>query len=332
MGTKGPSIYPLLLVQPQKIVYNGPSPHRIMNNLHSTQIQSGKVSRRTLFKAAAALGFLAFIPRISKGATPEGFYKVQNGRINQSVIQWCFNPMTPEELAGHSSSMGIKSVELVQPEFWPMLKRLGLTCAIAGSHGFAKGFAQPTEHEECHKILRERIDASAEAGVPNVITFSGFRKGLTDEVCLKNTIQGLKKIVGHAEKKKVTLCIEMLNSRVDVPMKGHPGYFLDNIDTAVDICKTIGSERLKVLFDIYHVQIMHGDIITRIKQHMPYIGHIHTAGNPGRGEIDDTQEINYPPIMKAIVEAGYKGFVGQEFIPIRDKIASLNQAVRICDV
>jgi hydroxypyruvate isomerase len=303
-----------------------------MTTERSLPLPSQKFNRRSLLKASVALGALAGFPRISRGAKDENFYKVQNGRINQSVIYWCFKPLTPEELATSAAKMGMQSVELVQPEFWPMLKKLGLTCAIAPSHGFAKGFAQPAEHDECLKVLRENIDHASDFGVKSIITFSGFRNGLPDDVCLKNTIDGLKKIVGYAEQKKVTLCIEMLNSRVDVQMKGHPGYFLDNIETAVGLCKTIGSERLKVLFDIYHVQIMHGDLITRVKQHMPYIGHIHTAGNPGRGEIDETQEINYPPIMKAIAESGYKGFVGQEFIPVRDKIASLNQAVRICDV
>lgn len=293
---------------------------------------SGALSRRALLKGGLALGAIASLPRISQAASGTDFYKVTNGRINQSVIHWCFKPWSVDELATAAVKMGLKSVELVQPETWPMLKKLGLTCAIAPSHGFAKGFAQPSEHEECLSILRERIDNAADAGVANVITFSGFRRDLSEEDCLKNTLSGLKKIVGYAEKKKVTLCIEMLNSRVDVQMKGHPGYFLDNIDTAVNLCKEIGSERMKVLFDIYHVQIMHGDIITHIKQHAPYIGHIHTAGNPGRGEIDDTQEINYSPIMRAIVETGYKGFVGQEFIPTKDKLTSLNQAVRICDV
>jgi hydroxypyruvate isomerase len=259
--------------------------------------------------------------------------RLNPGRIKQSVVHWCFKPMSAEELAMEAAKLGLASVELVTPEFWPMLKKHGLTCAIAPSHGFAKGFAQPGEHDECLKILRERIDAAAEFGVPNVITFSGFSNGLRHEDCLKNTIEGLKKIVGYAEQKKVTLCIEMLNTRVDVTMKGHPGYFLDNIETAVDLCKTIGSERMKVLFDIYHVQIMHGDLIARIKKHLPYIGHIHTAGNPGRNELDDKQEINYPAVMKAIAETSYNGFVGQEFIPVRDnKIASLAEAVRLCNV
>jgi hydroxypyruvate isomerase len=293
------------------------------------------LSRRSLLKqigaSALAMGAIG-LPHLGRAKEESGFYKAHNGRINQSVIHWCFKPMTPEELAGHAARMGMKSVELVAPEYWPLLKKLGLTCAIAPSHGFAKGFAHTEEHEECLKILREKIDAAAEFGVPNIITFSGFRRGMSNEIGMKNMVDGLKKIVGYAEQKKVTLCLEMLNSRVDVQMKGHPDYFCDSMEMAAEICKRISSERMKILFDIYHVQIMHGDIISRIKQHHSYVAHYHTAGNPGRNEIDDAQEINYAPIMKAIVETGYKGFVGQEFIPIRDQVASLNQAVRICDV
>jgi hydroxypyruvate isomerase len=181
-------------------------------------------------------------------------------------------------------------------------------------------------------MLRTRIDQSAAAGFEKVITFSGFRNGQSTEDATKNMVEGLKKIVGYAEKKNVTLCLEMLNSRVHIDMKGHPDYFCDNIDDAVDICKQISSERMKVLFDIYHVQIMHGDVISHIRQHHPWIAHYHTAGVPGRNEIDDTQEINYAPIMKAILETGYKGFVGQEFVPLKDKVASLSEAVKICDV
>jgi hydroxypyruvate isomerase len=266
-------------------------------------------------------------------AAPEAAtYKVTNGRINQSVIHWCFNPMSVEELAANAAKLGMKSVELVGPEHFGTLKKHGLSCAISGSHGFAKGFAHTDEHEECLTKLRQSIDATAEAGFASVITFSGFRRNLPMEEGMKNMVDGLKKIAGYAEKKKVTLCLEMLNSRVNVTMKGHPDYFCDDIERSVEICKMVGSERVKVLFDIYHVQIMHGDIIKRIEQHAPYIGHYHTAGNPGRNEIDDTQEINYAPIMKAILKTGYKGYVGQEFIPLRDKVASLSQAVQICDV
>jgi len=294
-----------------------------------------KLNRRTAIKrvsGALALGAAAGLPRLGGAKEEDVRYKAKNGRINQSVIHWCFKPMPVEELAAHAAGMGLKSVELVGPEYWPALKKLGLVCAITPSHGFAKGFAHTEEHAECLAILRKRIDESAEAGFPNIITFSGFRRGISDEEGLKNMVAGLKQVVGQAERKKVTLCLEMLNSRVNIEMKGHPDYFCDKIEMAAEICKRVGSERMKILFDIYHVQIMEGDLITRIKEFHPYIGHYHTAGVPGRGELDETQEINYAPIMKAIVDTGYQGFVGQEFIPVRDKVASLNQAVRVCDV
>jgi hydroxypyruvate isomerase len=294
-----------------------------------------KLNRRTAIKrvsGAMAAGAAAGLPRLSFAREDSSAYKAKNGRINQSVIHWCFKPMGVEELATHAARMGLKSVELVGPEYWPMLKKLGLICAITPSHGFAKGFAHVEEHAECLAILRTRIDESSAAGFPNIITFSGFRRGISDEEGLNNMVTGLKQIVGQAEKKKVTLCLEMLNSRVKIEMKGHPDYFCDKIEMAAEICKRVGSERMKILFDIYHVQIMEGDLIARIKQFHPYIGHYHTAGVPGRNELDDTQEINYAPIMKAIADTGYQGYVGQEFIPVRDKVASLNEAVKICDI
>ncbi len=291
------------------------------------------LSRRGAIKvmatATAAAALSAPVKAQEKSAAP---YKIKHGRIRQSVVPWCFNPMPVPELARHSAAMGLQSVELCDPKFWPELKTLGLTPAISGSHGFAKGFANVAEHAECLTTLRKRIGECAAAGVERVITFSGFRKGVSDEVGMKNMVDGLKQIVGLAEEKKVTLCLEMLNSRVATNMKGHPDYFCDDIERSVEVCKRVGSERMKVLFDIYHVQIMHGDVITRLKQHAAYIGHVHTAGVPGRNEIDDTQEINYPPIMRALLDVGYTGFVGQEFIPTRDKVASLAQGVRICDV
>jgi hydroxypyruvate isomerase len=259
-------------------------------------------------------------------------FRVKNDRIQQSVIHWCFKPMTPPELADNAAAMGMKSVELVTPEYWPKLKELGLVCAIAPSHGFAKGFAHKEEHEECLKILRERIDECAAAGFPNVITFSGFRRGISDEEGMRNMVEGLKQVAGQAEKKKVNVCIEVLNSRVNITMKGHPDYFCDRLERGIEVCKQIGSERVKLLFDIYHIQIMEGDLISRIREFHPYVAHYHTAGNPGRCEIDEAQEINYPAVMKAILETGYKGYVGQEFIPTRDPMKSLNEAVKICDV
>jgi hydroxypyruvate isomerase len=285
-------------------------------------------SRRSSLKQLAAAGAALALPHTSPAAPPP----IVHGRIRQSVVPWCFKPMTVPELAGHAAALKFQSVELCGPEHWPRLKELGLTCAIAGSHGFAKGFAHPEEHEECVKILRERIEQCAAAGIERVITFSGFRRGISDEQGIANMVEGLKKIVPLAEEKKVTLCLEMLNSRVGIEMKGHPDYFCDDLERTVEICRRIGSERMKVLFDIYHVQIMHGDLVTRIRQHAPFIGHIHTAGVPGRAEIDESQEINYRPLMQTLLDIGYKGFVGQEFIPVRDKVASLAQSAQICDV
>ncbi len=286
------------------------------------------MNRRTALKALT-VSAAASMTAIAQDTAP---YKITKGRIKQSVVPWCFNPMSVEELAKHSAAMGLKSVELCDPKHWPMLKSLGLTCAIAGSHGFAKGFAHKEEWAECHKALRDRIPVCADAGVERIITFSGFRRGISDEEGIKNMVAGLKEIVGLAEEKKVTLCVEMLNSRVDIQMKGHPDYFCDSMERTVEICKQVSSPQCKVLFDLYHVQIMHGDVISRIKQHKDYIAHVHTAGVPGRAEIDETQELNYPPLMQALIDIGYDGFVGQEFIPVRDKIASLTQGVRICDV
>lgn len=299
--------------------------------------QGPGLSRRGAFKRLAAGAVALSTVAAAGGAAaqetePGGLYKVRHGRVRQSVVFWCFHPMTAPELAGHAADLGMASVELVGPEFWPELTRRGLVCAITPSHGWRKGFAQKSEHDECVQTLRNSIDQTAAAGFAKVITFSGFRRGLTTEDATRNMVDGLKKITGYAEQKNVTLCLEMLNSRVNIEMKGHPDYFCDNFDHAVEICRQVGSERMKLLFDIYHVQIMHGDLITRIRQYHPYIAHYHTAGNPGRNEIDDSQEIHYPGVMRAILETGYQGYVGQEFVPTRDKVASLSQAVKICDI
>jgi hydroxypyruvate isomerase len=255
------------------------------------------------------------------------------GHVKQSIVYWCFKKhWDVEQTCKVAKQLGCVSVEIVDPKDWPTLKKHGLVCAIASSHGFEKGMNNPKYQEMCIDKMRKSIDACAEAGFPNVITFTGFREDISDEDGAKNCVAGFKKIVGYAEEKKVTLCLEMLNSRVKEEMKGHPGYQGDHTDYCIDIIKKVGSPRLKLLFDIYHVQIMDGDVIARIRQHADYIAHVHTAGNPGRCEIDDKQEINYKPIMKALVDVGYKGYVGQEFIPTRDPLAGLKEAVAICNV
>ena len=309
-----------------------------MNRNNESEI-SGHLTRRRLLTGAAGavVAAAAGWPRTAQAAE-ERRSAVTKGRIKQSVCDWCFlgdcssKPMKLEELAAAAAAMGIKSVELVAPKDWHVLKKNGLVCALASSHTFVDGWNHVENHRMCTEKIKTAVDACAEAGFPSVITFSGFRKGMPDDVGLENTVKGLKKVIGYAEKKKINLCLEVLNSRVDVEMKGHPGYMGDSVEWCVEVCRRIASERMKILFDIYHVQIMQGDIITRIKQFQEYIGHYHTAGVPGRNELDDTQEINYPPIMRTIAQTGYTGYVAQEFIPTRDPMESLREAVKLCDV
>jgi len=293
-------------------------------------MRAESLSRRSFIKAAAISTAVA--GAAPKTGAADTLYTVQRGRIHQSVIPWCFSPMTPRELIEVAAKLKLPSVELISPDLWPVMKEKGMTCVIASSHGFSKGFAHREEHEQCLDALRKNIALASNAGVSSIITFSGFRRGLSTEEGTKNMVEGLKKIAALAEDKKVTVCLEMLNSRVNVTMKGHPDYFCDDIDLSVDICKQVSSQHVKVLFDIYHVQIMHGDVVARLKKNAAWIGHYHTAGVPGRNEIDDSQELQYAPIMKAILATGYQGFVGQEFIPLRDKATSLAEAVQICDV
>ncbi|HEY4309802.1 MAG TPA: TIM barrel protein [Pirellulales bacterium] len=307
-------------------------------SLFAQQRPSPGVSRRAWLSmsaatgvAAAALATQAQTPATATTDDPE--WKIENGRIKQSVVQWCFNPMPLEDLARAAAAMGLKSVEIVAPTDWPILKKYGLVCAMTPSHGFVRGLNHTEYHAECIEILTAAIEATADAGFPSVITFSGMREGISEEEGMKNTVDGLKKILPLAEKRKVNLCIEPLNTRVDVEMKGHPGYQCDRVEWAVEVCDRIGSPRMKILFDIYHTQIMQGDVITRLRQYKDYIGHYHTAGVPGRNDLDLMQEINYPAVMQAIVETGYQGYVGQEYIPLgADKIRALRRGVRLCDV
>jgi len=306
-------------------------------------VATNRLTRRKLLKnAAGAMALAAALPGPVRAADeekaveekgPESPRVVTKGRIKQSVCEWCFTKtMTLDTLAQNVAAMGVTSIELVDPQNWPILKEHGLICALANSHGFVEGFNRKENHAMCIEKITAAVDACAAAGFPTVITFSGFRKGLPDDIGLENTIAGLKKVIGYAEKKKITLCLEVLNSRVDVEMKGHPDYMCDKVEWAVEVCRRLASPRMTLLFDIYHVQIMQGDIITRIKKFHEYIGHYHVAGVPGRNEIDENQELNYPAIMRVIAETGYKGYVGQEFIPTRDPMQTLRAAVRLCDV
>ena len=307
------------------------------------------LNRRQWLEGAVALGAAASLvaPGISLAAEGKA---VTRGRIKQSIVFWCFNVAGEkwdiDKTCQVAKSLGCLSVEIVGPDMWPTLKKHGLICAIApnGMPGapFMKGFNNPVYHEEVIARMTEMIDACAEAGVPSIIAFTGYKFRDADdpksgEISLEegadNCVKGFKKIIGHAEKMGVTICLEHLNSRDGShPMKGHPGYQGDDVDYCAKIIRRVNSPRLKLLFDVYHVQIMNGDVIRRIEELKDIIGHVHTAGNPGRAELDENQEIQYPAIMRKLIEVGYQGYVGQEFIPTRDPLAGLQQAVKLCDV
>ena len=281
------------------------------------------------------LSYLAGVSAFGMSSSANGQTKKTEtkGRLNQSIAYWCFSKYWDiEQTCRIAKQLGCKSVELIEPKDWPTLKKYGLVCTLANSHWFEKGMNNPKFHEMCLSKIHEGIEACAEFGFPNVITFTGLAEDITPEDGIKNCVAGYKKIIGYAEKKKVNICLEVLNSRVPIEMVGVPDYQGDHTDYCMEIVKKVGSPRMKLLFDIFHVQIMDGDIISRIRQYKDYIGHYHTAGNPGRHELDDTQEINYRPIMQAIADTGFSGYIGHEFIPTRDPLEGLREAVELCNV
>jgi hydroxypyruvate isomerase len=289
-----------------------------------------RMSRRKVLRVVAGSGAGLLAAEVK---SPGGERAGGAGRIKQSIAYWCVQKYwSLEKTCQVARELGCRSVELVEPKDWPTLKKYGLVCAIANSHWFDKGMNNPQYHEMCLGKLRETIAACADAGFPNVITFTGLAEGIGPEEGIKNCVAGYKKIMSHAEKQKVNVCLEVLNSRVAVDMVGVPGYQGDHTDYCMKIVQQVGSPRMKLLFDIFHVQIMDGDLIARIRQYKDCIGHYHTAGNPGRRELDDRQEINYRPIMEEIARTGYTGYVGHEFIPTRDPRQGLQQAVMLCDV
>lgn len=297
--------------------------------------------RRVLWSAGALAAGTTLAASHSRAAAEDSTIPaVIRGRINQSVCLWCFEKHW--DLDQHcriAAGLGCKSIELVEPKHWPVLKKHGLICALTPAHMFIRGMNNPAHWEECLDKLRNAIEVSAAASFPNVITFTGLAdttahggSKVGPEEGIDNCVAGYKRIIGQAEKAGVNICLEMLNSRVDKYMIGVPGYQGDHTEYCVEIIRRVGSPRMKLLFDVFHVQIMDGDLIRRIREHQHLIGHVHVAGNPGRGELDDSQEINYPPVMQALLDVDYSGYVGQEFIPTRDPAASLRQAVATCDV
>ena len=290
---------------------------------------STKMTRR-----AAVLGIAGGVAAMSVSSRATALHASESaealkGNIHHSVSRWCYGKISLDDLCKACQRIGIKSVELVGPDDWPTLQKYGLTCAMTSAGlGIDKGFNRLEYHDQLVAGLERLAPMAAAAGMPNIICMSGNRQGMADDEGMKNCEIGLKRIVGVFEKHKVNLVMELLNSKVD-----HADYMCDHTSWGVELCKKVGSERFKLLYDIYHMQIMEGDLIRTIRDHAECIGHYHTGGNPGRNEIDETQEINYPAVMRAIVKTGYQGFVGQEFVPTSDDpLVSLEKCVRICDV
>ena len=250
------------------------------------------------------------------------------GHLKQSVCKWCYGKMSLDELCGHAAAIGLKSVDLLDPPEWPVVKEHGLTCAMANGPGrIEKGWNRTELHDELVAKSEERLSEVADAGLPSMIVFSGNRAGLSDDDGLKNCTKGLKRIMPLAERLGVTVCMELLNSKRD-----HKDYQCDRTPWGVELVERVGSDRFKLLYDIYHMQIMEGDVIATIQENIDAIAHFHTGGVPGRAEIDETQELNYRRIAQAVVDAGFTGYFAQEFCPKRNAVESLRQAFEICDV
>ncbi len=296
------------------------------------------ITRRNALRSLAGAATLAALSRSAISAekpVAAGPSMPTTTPIRHSVCKWCFKDIPLEEFSKAAKEMGLESVELLGPNDWPTVRKYDLTCALAnGTTSIAVGFNRLENHVTQVPSMIERINAVADAGLPSVIVFSGNRadkagQTITDEQGIENCVVGLKQIMGVAEKRGVNVIMELLNSKVN-----HKDYMCDRTPWGVELVKRVGSERFKLLYDIYHMQIMEGDVIRTIQENHPYIGHYHTAGNPGRNEFEpgDQQELYYPPIMRAIAATGFKGFVAQEFIPKRDALTSLRAAVKLCTV
>ncbi len=296
------------------------------------------MSRRSALRKIAGAAALASLPAGRLAAQARSAAPAR--AIRQSVCKWCFKDISLDPFCAAAKEMGLESVELLNPEDYPTLKKYGLACALTANPtgktaqgvtvgGIAKAFNRIEHHDKLVEIYEKRIAEVADAGFSQLICFSGNREKMDDQQGLENCALGLKRLLPLAEKRGVTLVMELLNSKVN-----HKDYMCDRTAWGVELSKKLGSERFKLLYDIYHMQIMEGDVIATIKAHHAHFAHYHTAGNPGRNEFEpqDNQELNYPPIMRAIAATGFKGFVGQEFLPKRDPLASLRAAVKLCAV
>ena len=288
------------------------------------------VNRRRLLQSGLVAAAWA---KISSAAQPKPQSASQavarKGRIHQSACRWCYEHIPLDELCARAGALGLQGIDLLEPAEFEVPRRYGLRCTMgyAGGGDIDKGLNRIENHAAIEEILRRTIPLAAKSEVPNVITFSGLRDGLSDEEGARNTVIGLRRLRPIAEDHGVTLTLELLNSKRD-----HRGYMCDRTQWGVDVVSQVDSPRIKLLYDIYHMQIMEGDLISTIRNHAKWIGHFHTGGVPGRHELDDTQEIQWPAVMRAIAETGFSGYVAHEFKPTRDPLTSLAEAVTLCDV
>ncbi len=303
------------------------------------------ISRRTALRSLAGAAAIATLPRsraadAAAAPKPVAPMPANTAPLHQSVCKWCFKDIPLDAFAAAAKGMGLESVELLQPEDFPTLKKYDLLCAMVSNPtgktpqgvtvgAIGKAWNRLEHHDTLVELYEKRIGEVADAGFTQVICFSGNREKMDDQQGLEHCAVGLKRVMAAAEKRGVTVVMELLNSKVN-----HKDYMCDHTAWGVELVKRIGSERFKLLYDIYHMQIMEGDVIRTIKDNHAYISHYHTAGNPGRNEFEaqDQQELNYAPIMRAIKSTGFKGFVGQEFLPKRDALTSLREAVKLCNV
>ena len=294
---------------------------------------SDRISRRHAFTASAGViaAIAATSPAIgkveSKSARKDKEVDASKGRLNQAVAKWCYPKLSLNELAGYAADLGMSGIDLIEPKDFKTVKKHGLVASLVSSHKLANGLCEPKFHDECTRRISTAVEATAAEGWRNVICFSGNARGMDRKTGMKNCVKALQEIMPIVEKAGVILNMELLNSKVD-----HPDYMCDNSQWGIELVKRVGSDHFKLLFDIYHMQIMEGDVMRTIQDNHQYFGHYHTAGNPGRHELDDAQELNYTPIAKAIADTGFDGYVSHEFRPSRDPVEGLKEAITKCMV
>lgn len=296
------------------------------------------ITRRTALRSLAGAAAVAALSRSLAAEEKNPAAMPTTDSFRHSACKWCYPKISLDDLSRDAKDLGLESIELVNPEDFPTLKKYGLVCAMVNFPSgktpqgvtvgpIPKAFNRLEHHDTLVELYTKQIAATADAGFENLICFSGNREKMDDQQGLENCAAGLKRIMALAEKSKVTICMELLNSKVN-----HKDYMCDHTAWGVELVKRVGSERFKLLYDIYHMQIMEGDVIRTIQDNHQYFGHYHTGGNPGRHEIDETQELNYPAISRAIKATGFRGFMAQEFVPARDPLTSLRAAIKLCTV